>query len=118
MYQDLRKEMVEFQIRERGISDKRVLQAMESIERERFAPLSLGSQVYHDAPQPIGESQTISQPYIVALMTQALELKPEGHSAGDRDRKRVSDGIAWSDCERSIYCRTVGNAFTAGAKDA
>ena len=77
MYQDLRKEMVEFQIRERGISDKRVLQAMESIERERFAPLSLGSQVYHDAPQPIGESQTISQPYIVALMTQALELKPE-----------------------------------------
>jgi protein-L-isoaspartate(D-aspartate) O-methyltransferase len=67
--------MVETQIKDRGISDIRVLRAMETIPRHLFVDEGLIEQAYHDSPLPIEEHQTISQPYIVALMTQALELK-------------------------------------------
>jgi protein-L-isoaspartate(D-aspartate) O-methyltransferase len=67
--------MVETQIKARGISDPRVLKAMETIPRHLFVEEGLVEQAYYDSPLPIGEHQTISQPYIVALMTQALELK-------------------------------------------
>ncbi|HON58328.1 MAG TPA: protein-L-isoaspartate(D-aspartate) O-methyltransferase [Smithella sp.] len=67
--------MVESQIKARGISDPRVLKAMETIPRHLFVDEGLIEQAYYDSPLPIGEHQTISQPYIVALMTQALELK-------------------------------------------
>ncbi len=67
--------MVETQINNRGISDKRVLRAMETIPRHLFVDEGLIEQAYYDSPLPIEEHQTISQPYIVALMTQALELK-------------------------------------------
>ncbi len=67
--------MVETQIKARGISDPRVLKAMETIPRHLFVDEGLIEQAYYDSPLPIGEHQTISQPYIVALMTQALELK-------------------------------------------
>ncbi len=74
-YQKQRLRMVETQIRARRISDPRVLQVMENVPRHLFVDVGLLGQAYSDNPLPIGEKQTISQPYIVALMTQALELK-------------------------------------------
>jgi protein-L-isoaspartate(D-aspartate) O-methyltransferase len=67
--------MVETQLRARGIRDKRVLEAMSKVPRHLFLEESLRSQAYEDHALPIAEKQTISQPYIVALMTEALELK-------------------------------------------
>ncbi len=67
--------MVEEQIRARGIKDKRVLAALEGIPRHLFLEEALRDQAYNDRPLPIEDRQTISQPYIVALMTEALELK-------------------------------------------
>ena len=69
--------MVEEQLIPRGISDKRLLKAMGEIERHKFLPHTLRASSYADFPVPIGEGQTISQPYIVALMTQCLELNKE-----------------------------------------
>jgi protein-L-isoaspartate(D-aspartate) O-methyltransferase len=74
-YKKPRMKMVETQIKDRGITDARVLRAMETIPRHLFVDEGLIEQAYYDSPLPIGEHQTISQPYIVALMTQALELK-------------------------------------------
>ncbi|HNQ01210.1 MAG TPA: protein-L-isoaspartate O-methyltransferase, partial [Syntrophales bacterium] len=73
-YEKQRKRMVDAQIRSRGIRDERVLRAMEKIPRHLFVDEGLIDQAYNDNPLPIGEKQTISQPYIVALMTEALEL--------------------------------------------
>lgn len=69
--------MVQNQIQMRGVADKRVLEAMRKVERHRFVPQAYQSEAYEDYPLPIGEGQTISQPYIVAFMTEALELKSE-----------------------------------------
>lgn len=69
-----RREMVEEQIAGRDIADRRVIDAMEAVPRHRFVPDSLRKKAYQDSPLPIGEGQTISQPYIVALMTQSLGL--------------------------------------------
>jgi len=68
--------MVETQLAARDITDLRVLQAIGDVPRHWFVPGHLQRQAYDDGPLPIGEGQTISQPYIVALMTQALHLKP------------------------------------------
>jgi protein-L-isoaspartate(D-aspartate) O-methyltransferase len=70
----LRRRMVEEQIRRRGIRDERVLSAMEEIPRHLFVPPEQQSRAYVDDPVPIGEGQTISQPFIVAEMTAALRL--------------------------------------------
>lgn len=67
--------MVDTQLRARGISDMRVLDAMLRVPRDRFVPGAYRSQAYEDHPLPIGEGQTISQPYVVALMLESLELK-------------------------------------------
>lgn len=75
-FEKARKEMVEYQIRGRGINDQRVLAAMLKVERHKFVPEAVKPLSYHDGPLPIGEGQTISQPFIVALMTQCL-LYPE-----------------------------------------
>ncbi|MCX7981970.1 MAG: protein-L-isoaspartate(D-aspartate) O-methyltransferase [Syntrophales bacterium] len=72
-----RKKMVDSQIRARGVRDERVLKAMEKIPRHLFVEPALEDQAYADTPLPIGEGQTISQPYMVALMTEAMNLK--GH---------------------------------------
>jgi protein-L-isoaspartate(D-aspartate) O-methyltransferase len=71
-----RRKMVETQIAARGIRDQRVLQAMREIPRHLFLDEGMWEQAYQDHPLPIGEKQTISQPYIVALMTEALEPNP------------------------------------------
>jgi protein-L-isoaspartate(D-aspartate) O-methyltransferase len=67
--------MVEKQLRLRGINDERVLQAMLRIPREEFVPAPLRAEAYQDAPLPIGFAQTITQPYMTALMAQLLELR-------------------------------------------
>jgi protein-L-isoaspartate(D-aspartate) O-methyltransferase len=74
-YTQLRESMVTDQIERRGISDKLVLSAMRKIERHEFVPDNMKINAYEDTPLPIGEDQTISQPYIVALMTGLLGLK-------------------------------------------
>jgi protein-L-isoaspartate(D-aspartate) O-methyltransferase len=71
----MRKAMVEEQLVPRGISDKRVLEAFRKVPRHEFVPKELWQNSYNDYPLPIGEGQTISQPYMVALMTEALKLK-------------------------------------------
>lgn len=76
-YQREREEMVDFQIRARGVRDERVLAAMRKVPRHLFVPEGLKESSYEDRPLPIGEEQTISQPYIVAVMTENLELRPE-----------------------------------------
>ncbi|MHB8218615.1 MAG: protein-L-isoaspartate(D-aspartate) O-methyltransferase [Candidatus Sulfotelmatobacter sp.] len=68
--------MVECQLRARGISDSRVLDAMLRVPRHEFVPEPYRAQAYEDHPLPIGDGQTISQPYIVAVMLQSLELSP------------------------------------------
>ncbi|HWQ66250.1 MAG TPA: protein-L-isoaspartate(D-aspartate) O-methyltransferase [Methanospirillum sp.] len=68
--------MVRTQIRERGISNERVLSAMEQVQRHLFVPDNLQDQAYADHPLPIGHNQTISQPYIVALMTELIDPTP------------------------------------------
>jgi protein-L-isoaspartate(D-aspartate) O-methyltransferase len=70
-----RQTMVADQLASRDIRDKRVLAAMGRVPRHLFVPLAYASQAYEDYPLPIAEGQTISQPYIVALMTQCLELR-------------------------------------------
>jgi protein-L-isoaspartate(D-aspartate) O-methyltransferase len=75
----LREAMVRRQLRDRGIGDPGVLAAMARVERHRFVPEDARSAAYDDTPLPIGQGQTISQPLMVALMTQALQC-----GAGDR----------------------------------
>ncbi|UCE08727.1 MAG: protein-L-isoaspartate O-methyltransferase, partial [bacterium] len=74
-YERQRVEMVETQIRQRGIANELVLKAMREVPRHEFVPSNLHNYAYRDHPLPIGEEQTISQPYIVALMTECLALK-------------------------------------------
>jgi protein-L-isoaspartate(D-aspartate) O-methyltransferase len=73
-----RAEMVTEQLESRGIRDARVLDAMRRVPRHRFVPPELLGHAYDDTPLPIGEQQTISQPYIVALMSEALGLPAAG----------------------------------------
>jgi protein-L-isoaspartate(D-aspartate) O-methyltransferase len=76
MYVTLRLRMVDSQLRARGIADERVLDAMARVPRHEFTAGRYRDQAYEDYPLPIGEGQTISQPYIVALMLEALALTP------------------------------------------
>ena len=77
-YSKARERMVRQQIAARGIRAERVLDAMRSVPRHLFIPLESRHSAYMDGPLSIGQGQTISQPYIVALMTEALELKCHG----------------------------------------
>ncbi|MDP2915264.1 MAG: protein-L-isoaspartate(D-aspartate) O-methyltransferase [Candidatus Aminicenantes bacterium] len=74
-FSSLREKMVEVQIAGRGIRDLKVLEAMRGVPRDAFVPEDLKGLAYADEPLPIGHGQTISQPYIVAYMTDVLELK-------------------------------------------
>ena len=74
-----RRQMVNEQIADRDVTDRRVLEAMRKVPRHRFVPPALVSRAYDDSPLPIGYEQTISQPFIVAHMTEALDVQP-GHT--------------------------------------
>jgi protein-L-isoaspartate(D-aspartate) O-methyltransferase len=89
------------QLRERGITDERVLAAMSQVPRERFVPLELRAEAYADIALPIGEGQTISQPYIVALMTQSLQL------TGDETVLEIGTGSGYQAAVLSRLCRHV-----------
>jgi protein-L-isoaspartate(D-aspartate) O-methyltransferase len=102
-YKSARLRMVDAQIRRRGISDKRVLEAMETVPRHRFVPRDQVSGAYEDHPLPIGYGQTISQPYIVALMTECLDLEPED---------RVLEVGTGSGYQAAILSQLVKNVFS------
>ncbi len=76
LYESERRAMVETQLRRRGLSDERVLAAMLKVPRHEFVPPELAHAAYDDRPLPIGEAETISQPYIVAAMTAAAQVGP------------------------------------------
>lgn len=78
-YKSIRVQMVYEQIERRGVVDQRVLRAMTDVPRHLFVPEELLPQAYADSPLQIGSGQTISQPYIVALMTELLDLQPGDH---------------------------------------
>ena len=84
-----RERMVKNQLIPRGIKDERVLEAMGKIPRHLFIEEALAGEAYNDHPVPIGEKQTISQPYIVALMTETLELK------GDENTLEIGTGSGY-----------------------
>jgi len=76
MFADERERMVETQVRARGVSDPWVLRAMRTVPREAFVPDSARQFAYADEPLPIGDGQTISQPYVVAVMTELVAPRP------------------------------------------
>ncbi len=76
-FKTLRQQMVQYQLAARGLTDERVLNALAVVPREAFVPEDLMPHAYEDRPLPIEASQTISQPYIVGLMTAALELQSD-----------------------------------------
>jgi len=107
-YQKAREKMVLLQIRLRGISDKKVLNAMNQVPRHSFVPEELVSQAYADHPLPIGQGQTISQPYIVALMTEKLKLK------GDERILEIGTGSGY---QAAILARIAKEVHTIEIKE-
>lgn len=102
-YDKARKNMIEEDLRGRDIKDPRVLMAMEKVPRHLFVPPEYREQAYADHPLPIGEGQTISQPYIVALMSQELHLKP--------DDKVLEIGTG-SGYQAAVLAELVNNVYT------
>ena len=76
-FAELKRQMIEYQMVARGLRDEAVLNALSAVPREKFVPSELAEFAYHDAPLPLAAQQTISQPYIAALMTSALQLRPQ-----------------------------------------
>jgi protein-L-isoaspartate(D-aspartate) O-methyltransferase len=93
--------MVERQLRRRGIEDERVLQAMSEVPRERFLPEEVREDAYRDGAVPIGEGQTMSQPWIVACMTMLAEPAPDKHVL------EVGTGSGYGAAVLSRCCRDV-----------
>jgi protein-L-isoaspartate(D-aspartate) O-methyltransferase len=100
-FASLRAEMVERQLRRREIDDERVLAAMGSVPRELFVPLRLRRRAYADSALPIGEGQTISQPWIVAAICQALRL------GGEERVLEVGTGSGYSAAVLGLLAREV-----------
>jgi protein-L-isoaspartate(D-aspartate) O-methyltransferase len=98
-----RRRMVEEQLRPRGISDLRVIAAMRSVAREEFVPDDLRDAAYEDGPLPIGYDQTISQPFTVAFMCQALQL---------RGREKVLEIGAGSGYSAAVLSQLAHEVFT------
>jgi protein-L-isoaspartate(D-aspartate) O-methyltransferase len=95
--------MVERQLVARGVKDKRVLAAMGKVPRHEFVPERLRAQAYDDCPLPIGQGQTISQPYIVASMTEAI---------GPRRGQRVLEVGTGSGYQAAVLADLVGEVYT------
>ena len=99
----LREKMVDTQIVARGITDPDVVAAMKKVPRHRFVPEKSRASSYNDHPLPIGEGQTISQPYIVAFMTDALDLTP---------RDRVLEIGTGSGYQAAVLAELAGTVYT------
>ena len=104
----LREEMVKVQLAGRGIQDPRVLRAMHSVPRHRFVPAELIDRAYEDGPLPLGSGQTISQPYIVAFMTECLGLT---------GRERVLEIGTGSGYQTAVLAEMVEEVFTVELLD-
>ena len=102
-YAEKRFAMVEKDIRRRGVTDKKVLAAMRAVPRHLFVEKYLRGRAYADHPLPIDEGQTISQPYVVALMTEALKLKP---------RDRVLEIGTGSGYQAAVLAEIVKEVYT------
>jgi len=100
-FQKERLAMVEGQLRKRGISDPRVFEAMSKVPRHSFVPPPYQSESYEDRPLSIGEGQTISQPYMVAIMTQVLNLK------GDERVLEIGTGSGYQTAILAELARTI-----------
>ena len=98
-----RQRMVQSQLRDRGISDPRVLEAMSRVPRDQFVSEPFRAQAYDDHPLPIGEGQTISQPYIVAVMLESLQLTP---------REKVLEIGAGSGYATALLAELAGQVFS------
>jgi len=103
-----REKLVKYDIEDQGISDPRVLAAMRSVPRHRFIPRSLASSAYDDTALPIGEGQTISQPYVVALMTASLKL--------DADQRVLEIGTG-SGYQAAVLAEIVRKVYTIEIKE-
>ena len=95
--------MVERQIRARGISEPAVLEALAAVPRNRFVPAELAPRAYDDTPLPIGYDQTISQPYVVAYMTEAAALTPDA---------KVLDIGTGSGYQAAVLAEIVGQVYS------
>lgn len=104
-----REMMVRTQIAARGVRDRRVLEAMRTVPRHRFVPPVYAREAYEDWPLPIGEGQTISQPYIVAFMIEALEL------GGDERVLEIGSGSGYAAAILSLLAREVYGVERIGA---
>ena len=102
-YAVARQRMMAEQLLRRGIQDQRVLQAMRKVHRHLFVEEALRGRAYGDYPLPIGEKQTISQPFMVALMTEALELK---------DHERVLEVGTGSGYQTAILAELAGKVYS------
>ena len=100
-YTAARSRMVTEQIRKRGIQDERVLHALTTVPRHLFIPPAYRNQAYDDGPLPIGQGQTISQPYIVALMSERLELR------GDERVLEIGTGSGYQAAVLSLLAKQV-----------
>ena len=98
-----RTEMVEQQLVARGIRNERVLEVMAKVPRHEFVPESVRDLAYNDGPLPIGEGQTISQPYIVAFMTEAVDPQPD---------HRVLEVGTGSGYQAAVLAELVGDVYT------
>ena len=108
--------MVERQIRQRGVTDTRVLSAMETIRRERFVPTDARSQAYDDVPLAIGFNQTISQPYIVAYMTDVLDVR-ESHRVLEIGTGSAYQAAVLATLAREVWTIEIVPALAAAATD-
>ncbi len=95
--------MIQYQIVDRGIRDPRVIEAMRGVPRDKFFPANSRDAAFADRAAPIGHGQTISQPYIVALMSQRLDLQPN---------HRVLDVGTGSGYQAAVLARLAGEVYT------
>jgi protein-L-isoaspartate(D-aspartate) O-methyltransferase len=108
-FEATRHAMIETQLRRRGIVDKKVLAAMDEVPRHEFVPADFRNHAYEDSPLPIGEGQTISQPYIVASMTAAL------HLSGSERVLEIGTGCGYQAAVLSLLAKQVYTVECRGA---
>lgn len=113
---EYRERMVQDQLVRRGIRDERVLDAMRRVERHRFASEQSAAQAYGDYPIPVGHGQTLSQPYIVAMMTEALRL------GGDEKVLEIGTGTGYqtavlAELARKVYTIEIVRELAEGARE-
>jgi protein-L-isoaspartate(D-aspartate) O-methyltransferase len=107
-YDKERRRMVAEDIRGRGVESEKVIKAMGEVPRELFVPSKYRDSAYADNPLPIGEGQTISQPYVVALMTEALELRPSD---------RVLEIGTGSGYQAAVLAEIAGEVYTVEIRE-